>query len=317
MTSMTRRRLCEAAIALAFLVGVLAVYPRALLPVALLFVVVVPFEKFFPRHKQRFLRPGLGTDVAWAIAQPALKLVATAVGVVIGLASLVWLPALLLRPAVAMMPYWARDLVAVVLFDALAYWGHRWSHEVPFLWRFHSVHHSSGKMDWISGVRSHPLDGTVLAPPIVVLLAAGFGAKLTGVLAIIQIVTGLFLHANVRWRWRPLQRLVATPEFHHWHHSSEPDALNMNFSALLPIWDMAFGTWFMPGGGRRPEVYGTVTPVPEGIVGQLLWPFRGLRNPARILRHPRAELRLAGAALRRGLRQILAASRRRPAAGQR
>ena len=311
------RRLWSAAAAITFLAVVVVVYPAAVAPVVLLLVVVVPFERIFPRHRQRFFRPGLGTDLAWGIAQPALKLVAGAFGVVIALASLAWLPALLLRPLVAAIPFWVRSAVAVVLFDALAYWGHRWSHEVGFLWRFHSVHHSSERMDWISGVRSHPLDGTVLAPPIVVLLAAGFGAKLTGVLAVIQIVTGLFLHANVRWRWRPLQRIVATPEFHHWHHSSEADALNTNYSAFLPIWDLLFGTFFIPGGGRRPEVYGTATPVPDGFVAQLWHPFRGLRNPAEALRHPIAELRRTLAALRRGAIQIRDASRRRSAPGQR
>jgi len=310
------RRLWGSAALVVFLAGVVAFYPAALAPVALLLVVVVPFEKLFPRHRQPFLRPGLGTDLAWGIAQPVLKLVAVAAGVVIGLASLAWLPGLLLRPLVASMPFRARAVVAVVLFDALAYWGHRWSHEVGFLWRFHCVHHSSERMDWISGVRSHPLDGTVLAPPVVVLLAAGFGAQLTGALAIVQIVIGLFLHANVRWRWRPLQRIVATPEFHHWHHSSEPDALNTNFSGILPIWDLLFGTFFMPA-GRRPEVYGTATPVPDGFFAQLLCPFRGLRNPALVLRHPIAELRRTGAALRRGATQIRAASRRRPAPGRR
>jgi sterol desaturase/sphingolipid hydroxylase (fatty acid hydroxylase superfamily) len=312
-----RRRLRGAVAVVVFLAAVVAAYPAALAPVVLLALVVVPCEKLFPRHRQPFLRPGLGTDLAWGIAQPALKLVGTAAGIVIALASLAWLPGLLLRPLVTRMPFEVRAVIAVVLFDALAYWGHRWSHQVGFLWRFHCVHHSSERMDWISGVRSHPLDGTVLAPPVVVLLAAGFGAGLTGVLAVIQIVTGLFLHANVRWRWRPLQRLVATPEFHHWHHSSETDALNTNFSAFLPIWDLLFGTFFMPGGGRRPEVYGTATPVPEGFFGQLLCPFRGLRNPVLALRHPIAELRRTGTALRRGAAQIRAASRRSPAASER
>jgi sterol desaturase/sphingolipid hydroxylase (fatty acid hydroxylase superfamily) len=312
------RQCCGAAALVVFLAAVVAVYrAAALAPVVLLFVVVVPFERLFPRHRQPFFRPGLGTDLAWGIAQPALKLAGAAVGAVIALASLAWLPGLLLRPLVTSMPFWVRAAVAVVLFDALAYWGHRWSHEVGFLWRFHCVHHSSERMDWISGLRSHPLDGTVLAPPIVVLLAAGFGVRTTGVLAVAQIVTGLFLHANVRWRWRPFHRIVATPEFHHWHHSGEADALNTNYSAFLPVWDVLFGTFFMPGGGRRPEVYGTATPVPDGFAAQLLCPFRGLRNPVVALRHPIAELRVTAAALRRGARQIRAASRRRPAPGPR
>ncbi len=311
------RRLWMSAAVIAFLAGVVVAYPAALAPVVLLLVVVVPCERLFPRHRQRFFRPGLGTDLAWGIAQPVLKLTGVAVGAVIALCSLAWLPALLLRPLVTSMPFWVRAMVAVVLFDALAYWGHRWSHEVGFLWRFHSVHHSSERMDWISGVRVHPFDGTVVAPPMVFLLAAGFGAQLTGVLAVIQIVTGLFLHANVRWRWRPLQRIVATPEFHHWHHSSEADALNTNYSAFLPIWDLLFGTYFMPGGGRRPEVYGTATPVPDGFFAQLSYPFHGLRHRALALSHPIAGLRRTRAALRRGATQILDATRHRPKPGRR
>jgi sterol desaturase/sphingolipid hydroxylase (fatty acid hydroxylase superfamily) len=301
---------------IAALAGVVAVYPAALAPVVLLFVVVVPCEKLFPRHRQPFFRPGLATDLAWGVAQPALRLIGAAAGTLIALASLAWLPGLLLRPLVLSMPFWGRAVTGVVLFDAISYWGHRWSHQVGFLWRFHSVHHSSERLDWISGLRNHPLDGTVLGPPVAVLLAAGFGVRITGVLAIVQIVTGLFLHANVRWRWRPLQRVVATPEFHHWHHSSEADALNTNFSAFLPIWDLLFGTYFMPGGGRRPEVYGTTTPVPDGFIAQLLFPLRGLRNPALALRHPVAGARRAGAALRRGAGQIRAASRRPASPGR-
>src|SRR5580658_5239021 len=170
------RRRWRAVALLVFLAGVVAAYPATLATVALLLVVVVPFEKLFPRHRQPFLRPGLGTDLAWGLAQPALKVAGTAAGIVIALASLAWLPGLLLRPLVTRMPFEVRAVIAVVLFDALAYWGHRWSHQVEFLWRFHCVHHSSERMDWISGVRSHPFDGTVLAPPIVLLLAAGFGA---------------------------------------------------------------------------------------------------------------------------------------------
>jgi len=284
-------------------------------PVAALFIVVVPCEKLFPRHRQRFLRPGLGTDLAWALAQPALRLVGTGVGIVLAVTTFAWLPGIALRPLVSTLPYGVRTALGVVLFDILVYWGHRWSHEVPFLWRFHSVHHSSQRLDWISGIRVHPLDGLIVGPPVLFLVAAGFGARLAGALAVIQLTIGFFLHANVRWRLRILHRVVATPEFHHWHHSSEPDALNMNYATLLPIWDVVFGTFFMPGGGRRPEVYGTVTPMPQQFVPLLLHPFRGLRSPLIVFRHPAQGLRETRAALRRGAGQIIQASRRRPQPG--
>jgi sterol desaturase/sphingolipid hydroxylase (fatty acid hydroxylase superfamily) len=288
---------------------IVAVNPSRLALVAVLFVAVVPFEKLFPRHRQRLRRPGLTTDLTYALAQPALAVATLAVGLAIGITSLAWVPGLLIRPAVASLPGPARTVAAVLLFDLAIYWVHRWSHEVPFLWRFHSIHHSSERMDWISAVRVHPLDGALLAPVLVFLLSAGFSPRLSGVLAIAQGVIGLFLHANVRWRWRPLHKVVITPEFHHWHHANEHDALNTNYAVFLPAWDLLFGTYFMPR-DRRPMVYGVSEPVPRTFVAQLRHPLRGVHNPLVAIRHPLAEAHHLARGVRRGWLQIVASTRR-------
>jgi sterol desaturase/sphingolipid hydroxylase (fatty acid hydroxylase superfamily) len=281
----------------------------ALVTIALLFVVIVPFEKFFPRHRQRIPRPLLGTDLAYAIASAPLGAFGVIVGLVLSLVSLAWLPGLLLRPLVAAVPAAPRAILGILLFDVGVYWAHRFGHEIPFMWRFHKIHHSTEHLDWVSGFRGHPLDGVILAPAFVLLLVAGFDPQFSGALVVIQVVTGLFLHANVRWRWRPLHRVVITPEFHHWHHSNELDARCTNYSVFLPVWDMLFGTYFMPR-GRRPSRYGIDDPVSRGIVGQLWDPFRGLRNPIRQLRHPRRTARECFAMMRRGLRQARASAGR-------
>jgi sterol desaturase/sphingolipid hydroxylase (fatty acid hydroxylase superfamily) len=286
----------------------LAIIDRSqLLPIVLLFVIVVPFEKLFPRHRQALRRPGLGTDLTYALALPVLRIGTAVVGAVVAVASLVWLPGLLMRPLVELLPNFAKTLVDVAVFDLAAYWGHRWSHEVPFLWRIHVIHHSSERLDWLSGIRVHPLDGLVLAPVFGFLVVAGFSPRVTGALALIQLAVGVFLHANVRWRLRPLQRVVSTPEFHHWHHANEPDALNRNFSALLPVWDLIFGTYFMPE--RRPQVYGTAVAVPAPFLAQLHHPFKGGRTLRQIARHPVFELRSLGAGLKRGSAQLVEVTR--------
>ena len=123
-----------------------------------------------------------------------------------------------------------------------------------------------------------PFDGLLLAPPIVFLLAAGFSAELSGVLAAVQFGLGLFLHANVRWRWRPLHRIVITPEFHHWHHSNRPDAHGTNYSVGLPLWDIIFGTYRVPA-DRRPRRYGIDETMPTGMLAQLWEPLRDLPRP--------------------------------------
>jgi sterol desaturase/sphingolipid hydroxylase (fatty acid hydroxylase superfamily) len=251
-----------------------------------LFLLVVPFEKLFPRHRgQPIRRPQVGTDVAYALASPALNAIALSVAVAVGVASLLWIPGLMLRPLVALLPATAAPFAGVVLFDLATYWVHRWSHEVPILWRFHAVHHSTEHLDWISGFRAHPLDGALLAPPFVFLIAAGFTPQLAGGLAVVQVVLGIFLHANVRWRWRPLHRLVITPEFHHWHHTNDPLAIHSNYSVFLPVWDQLFGTYFMPR-NRRPDRYGIDEHMPTSMIGQLRHPFHGCGNPLRALRHP-------------------------------
>ena len=71
----------------------------------------------------------------------------------------------------------------------------------------------------------------------------------------------------------PLRSVIVSPRFHRWHHPSEEEARDKNFAGLLPLWDILFGTYYIPR-ERRPTVFGTTTPVPKGIIGQLTFPFR-------------------------------------------
>ncbi len=258
--------------------------------VPVLFVLVVPFEKLFPRHKgQKLRRDGLKTDIGFALVSPLMNVMTAVLLLPVALFSLAWIPGLLLRPVISGLQPLALAVVGVALFDLAIYWAHRWSHEIPLLWKFHAIHHSPKKLDWVSGFRNHPFDGVILAPAIAFLLSAGFSFEFTGALAIIQIVTGLFLHANVRWRLRPLHRIIITPEFHHWHHANEPEAHSSNHSVFLPLWDIIFGTYYMPA-DKRPQVYGIDEEVPESIVGLVRHPLRGTGNPLvwawRTVRHP-------------------------------
>ncbi len=314
-----RRRRRTAGVA-ALIVAASLAYDRAgLFLVPLLFVLIVPFEKRFPRHpEQKLRRPQLGTDLGYVLAQPATTFIGALVLVPVGLVSLAWLPGLAVRPLVVMMPLWLQVVLGFLAFDLIIYWAHRWSHEIPFLWRFHAVHHSTETLDWVSGFRNHPFDGAIIAPPVVFLLAAGFPLEFTGIVAFLQIATGLFLHANVRWRLRPLHRIVITPEFHHWHHANDPEAINSNYSVFLPAWDLFFRTYFMPA-DRRPEVYGIDEPMAPGMVGHFLHPFRGIRSdwwrlPFRAIRHPWRAIRALGRGLRHLAEEIRRVGWRRPAA---
>ena len=270
--------------------------------VIFLFIIVVPFERLFPRQKhQGFKRPHLDLDIGYAMAAPFLNIVALTVGIFIGVVSLAWIPGLLIAPYVAMIPSPYKLIAGILLFDMTTYWAHRFYHEVPVLWKFHSIHHSTEHMDWVSGFRAHPFDGTLIVPAVVFLIAAGFETEQVGFLAVFQIVFGLFLHANVRFRFKIFDRFIMTPEFHHWHHSNEEDAIWSNYSTFLPLWDMLFGTYFMPKGKRRPKIYGVDELVPMTMAEQLKYPFEGVENPFTFLRHP---LRALWYPIRHPLRSI-------------
>ncbi|MCB0995206.1 MAG: sterol desaturase family protein [Acidimicrobiales bacterium] len=295
----------------ALAIGLALLIDRGTLGVlVVLFVLVVPFEKLFPRHRsQKLRRPGAGTDIAFALVNPLVNVAGIVVAVIVGVLSLAWVPGLLLRPVVAALPPWAVPIVGLALFDLAIYWAHRWAHEVGALWRFHKIHHSAATLDWVSGFRNHPIDGVIIGPAVLLLLAAGFSGEATGVFAVIQIVTGIFLHANVRWRWRPLHRVVATPDFHHWHHADDPLAHHTNYAAFLPLWDIVFGTYRVPR-DQRPERYGVSEPLPTTVVGLLREPLRGMGNPLRVVRHPWRSVRRGLAFARVLLREVWAVSRR-------
>jgi sterol desaturase/sphingolipid hydroxylase (fatty acid hydroxylase superfamily) len=165
---------------------------------------------------------------------------------------------------VSALPYWEKALAAFIIGDIGAYWGHRWSHEIPLLWRFHAVHHRAEEMDWLVNSRAHPLDMAFtkfcsIAPVFLLGLVQVGGPKADPTPLLLAVLIGLwgyFIHANIRWRFGWLEYLIATPAFHHWHHTNDgPDKINKNYSASLPWVDRAFGTFYLPQ-DRHPEKYG-------------------------------------------------------------
>ncbi|HAN34471.1 MAG: sterol desaturase family protein [Acidimicrobiaceae bacterium] len=268
---------------------------QAVLAIAFLFAISWPLERLWRRHPVPVRRLALRTDLAYAAAQPPLQFVSVVVAVVVGGLSLAWLPGLLLRPFIAGLPPLAQTLGGFFVFDFLIYWTHRWGHTVPLFWRFHSVHHSTRHLDWISGFRAHPFDGVFIAPVIVFFIAAGVDNTVTGGLALVQFLAGLGAHLNVRFKLRPLWPIVLTPEFHHWHHEVRPEAHRTNYSTFLPLWDIMFGTYRMPK-DERPQHYGIPGPMPDGILQQLAFPMRGARADWRRWRQGRHARRHASTA---------------------
>jgi sterol desaturase/sphingolipid hydroxylase (fatty acid hydroxylase superfamily) len=245
----------------------------------LLMAVFVPLERLCALHSQKVFRKAFLTDLAYYFLSSLLpKLL-----LVVPMAILAWglhrlIPGALQSHA-ATMSLWMRFAAAMVVGEIGFYWGHRWSHEIPFLWRFHAIHHSAEEMDWLVNTRAHPVDMVFTRlcgfVPMYVLGLPGPAARTVDIVPLLVILTGtvwgFFIHSNLRWRFGPLEWLVSTPAFHHWHHTYQ-EPFNKNYSAMLPWLDRVFGTFYMPK-KQWPASYGAELPVGTGLPGQLLQPF--------------------------------------------
>lgn len=165
-------------------------------------------------------------------------------------------------------------LLCIFVADFVEYWTHRAYHEVPYLWKYHSVHHSSEEMDWIAGSRIHLLE--IINTRVLILGALYVVGFSKGVLDAYIIVVGfqaVFNHSNVHFNWGPLRYLIVTPDFHHWHHSSDKEAIDKNYAAHFSFIDYMFGT-AVDSEKQFPEKYGVVgSYVPDGFIKQQMYPF--------------------------------------------
>lgn len=169
-------------------------------------------------------------------------------------------------------------LPALIVFDFFEYWFHRCSHRYRWLWRFHAVHHSPKRLYFFNAARFHFVDWIVLsAIEVAVLFAMGADPKVIALCVVFIQIHGLFQHANIELKLGPLNYVVSGPELHRWHHSKIVKESDTNFGNNVIIWDLLFGTYFLPK-NRQVGVIGLLNPkYPETYLGQLKAAF--LKTP--------------------------------------
>jgi sterol desaturase/sphingolipid hydroxylase (fatty acid hydroxylase superfamily) len=180
-----------------------------------------------------------------------------------------------MRAAIASQPIWLQVIEIMVLTDLTQYWVHRLFHRIPFLWGFHAVHHSTQTMDWLAGSRMHVVEIVALRGITVIpMYALGFHEWALKAYILYIYIHSTLIHANVRFDFGWLKYFIATPQFHHWHHGIEKEAIDVNFAVQFPWLDRLFGTYYVPG-DKWPSGYGVGGyPVPPGYLKQLTYPFR-------------------------------------------
>jgi sterol desaturase/sphingolipid hydroxylase (fatty acid hydroxylase superfamily) len=244
----------------------------ALWTLVFLFAVFRPLELAFPaRPGQGLARAGALTDLAYFLGQALL---------------FGWLLVLLLYPAglwlgrlvpqavqgaIAAQPWWLQALEVVVLSDLVIYWAHRLQHHVGFLWRFHKVHHSAERLDWLAAHREHPLDSLyTLAAINLPAFALGFPLATLGGLYAFRGLWAVYVHSNVSARPGWLGVVLGDPELHRAHH--EAVRYPGNYANVSPLMDVLFGTYRRPA-TAQPRL-GLGEPYPRSYLGQLAAPFR-------------------------------------------
>ncbi len=149
-----------------------------------------------------------------------------------------------MRAWVQALPFWLALLLIVLVADLVQYAVHRAYHEmISALWRLHAVHHSVKHMDWLAGSRQHIVEviitRTLVLAPIFVL---GFDKPVIDAYILVVDFQAVFNHANVSVRLGPLRHVIVTPNFHHWHHAQDAEAIDRNYAAHFAFIDHLFGT---------------------------------------------------------------------------
>ena len=240
-------------------------------------IVFVLIEKLMPlRRDQPVFRPEWQNDLTHFFVNHLI------VGFVLLVTNRVvhdgfgWAVSTTVQEAVASLPFVVQLLLCILVADLVQYWTHRAYHEVPLLWRFHSVHHSAPHMDWLAGSRQHLLE--LIATRILVLapiFVLGFSQDVIDAYVIVVGFQAVFNHANADVRLGPLRYVLVTPNFHHWHHSRDTEAIDKNYAAHFSFLDYLFGT-AVSADRIWPDRYGVVgNYVPLGFFRQLAFPFIG------------------------------------------
>ena len=191
----------------------------------------------------------------------------------------------LIRPAAALdlpirgiwphaLPIWVQAVLMVLAVDLLRYWLHRASHENDTLWRFHSVHHSVEQLYWLNTARFHPIEKALqMLLDSLPFLLMQVDARVLALYYVAYATNGFFQHSNVRLHYGPLNYIVGSAETHRWHHSRLPRESNANYGSTVILWDVLFGTWYLPK-DREVEQLGLQDPAyPKSFLSLMRAPF--------------------------------------------
>ena len=245
-----------------------------LLDMLLMTLIYSPFEVLWPAYpKQGIFRSEWLLDVGYFLSTH-LPIQITSFLILLPatqLTTFFGIPVLL--EAMGRLPWLVQFLLAILVADLAEYAIHRAFHSVPILWRFHAIHHSSKALDWLAGSRSHLVDDVVVRAFILVPMMFVFPHDIIVAYLLFVTIHATWCHCNFGPTLRWLEPFLIQPRYHHWHHTSQPEALDKNFAIHFPWIDRIFGTYYYPA-DKWPDTYGVDNEkLPAGFWGQFFYPF--------------------------------------------
>jgi lathosterol oxidase len=253
-----------------------------LLDMLLMTLIFSPIEVLWPAYpRQNVFRSEWVTDIGYFLSTHLPIQVTTFLILLPAtrLTALLNIPAVVLE--VSRLPWLVQFLLAVVVADLAEYAIHRAFHKVPWLWRFHAVHHSSPALDWIAGSRSHLVDDIAVRGFILIPMMLVFPHNMIVAYLFFVNLHATWTHCNFGPTIKWLEPYVIQPRYHHWHHTSQREAIDKNFAIHFPWIDRLFGTYHLPGGDKWPDTYGVADePVPAGFWSQFFYPFLSKKSAA-------------------------------------
>ena len=245
-------------------------------------------ERIWPAEPRPVLARGHVQDACFLalhamVVIPLMTLLSVGSATLIG-GHLQWIE---LRPA-QNWPGWLLVPLTIAAMDAANWLAHYADHRFTALWRFHALHHSQEELSVLTSFRAHPLmhtTGFLLASvPVVVLMPA---RAIDPVLITAYVCVGTLQHANLRWTFGPLGRVLVSPAYHRLHHAT--DIQNANLGVVFTVWDVLAGRARFPSRASRTGRTGLdnrPVPVEQGdpaapplrlMAAQLIEPFQARR----------------------------------------
>ena len=177
------------------------------------------------------------------------------------------------------LPIWGQFLIMFVVADFIQWWVHVMLHRVPWLWKFHKVHHSVEEMGFAAHLRYHWMETIIYKSILYIpLTMIGFGINDFFILHAFTVLIGHLNHANIPLSYGPFKYVLNNPAMHIWHHAKSMPATHpygINFGISLSIWDYLFGTAHIPHSGRDITLgFDDIEEYPDHFIQQMTEPFK-------------------------------------------